>query len=289
MDTIFINLPRISYEAKKNDEKFLALLRDAVALTVEGFKVKRKFISERLKQPLLPLLAGQGISSPYFYEKNASYNVSFIGLNEAVDAHTGLRMERDKAAADFGLKILQESSKLLKFHSEESEMRILVSQRPGDEAAGRLAELDMEQYGRAGVVADGSRGLLYYGDLPTISLTTKMAIDSRLDMESRFQSATPGGHLSVVCVSSDSTAPALLKLTERAFEYGCKFLTYTANYSACSVCNHTDLGITPKCSNCGSDKIAHLGRSSYGLLPFTLWPEAKRKSAERRISYTIAS
>ena len=289
MDSIFINLPRISYEAKKNDEKFLAILRDTVALTVEGFKVKKKFVSERLKQPLLPLLAGEGNASPYFYEKNASYNLSFIGLNEAVDAHTGLRMERDKAAADFGLKVLQEASKLLKSASEESEMRILVSQRPGDEAAGRLAELDMEQYGRAAIVADGSRGLLYYTDLPSIPLTTKMAIDSRLDMESRFQSATPGGHLTLVCISPESTAPALLKLTERAFEYGCKFLTYTANYSVCSACNHTDLGITPKCSNCGSDKTTHLGRSSYSLLPFTLWPEAKKRSVDRRISYTVAS
>lgn len=289
MDTIFLNLPRISYEAKKNDEKFLALLRETVALTVEGFKFKKKFVSERLKQPLLPLLAGESGAAPYFYEKNSSYNLSFIGLNEAVDAHTGLRMERDKGAADFGLKILQEASKLLKSASEEAEMRILVSQRPGDEAAGRLAELDMEQYGRAAIVADGSRGLFHYTDLPTIPLTTKMAIDSRLELESRFQSATPGGHLSLVCISPDSTAPALLKLTERAFESGCKFLAYTSNYSACSVCNHTDLGVTPKCSSCGSDKITHLGRASYGLLPFTLWPEAKKRSVERRISYTVAS
>jgi anaerobic ribonucleoside-triphosphate reductase len=54
MDTIFLNLPRISYEAKKNDDKFLALLKENVSLIVEGFKSKKKFVSERLKQPLLP-------------------------------------------------------------------------------------------------------------------------------------------------------------------------------------------------------------------------------------------
>ncbi|MGA2791067.1 MAG: anaerobic ribonucleoside-triphosphate reductase, partial [Candidatus Bathyarchaeia archaeon] len=144
MDTIFLNLPRIAYQAKKNDEKFSALLRETVSLTVEGFKVKKKFVNERMKQPLLHLLAGESGTAPYFYEKNSSYNLSFIGLNEAVEAHTGLKMERDRAAADFGLKIIQEISKLLKSASEESEMRITASQRPGDEAAGRLAELDIE-------------------------------------------------------------------------------------------------------------------------------------------------
>ncbi len=289
MDTIFLNLPRISYEAKKNDEKFISMLKETIALTVEGFKVKKKFMNERLKQPLLPLLAGESGVAPYFYEKNASYNLSFIGLSEAVEAHTGLRVERDKAGAEFGLKIMGEASKLLKSASEESEMRISVSQRPGDEAVGRLAELDVEQYGRAGIMADGSRGLFYYTDIPTVPLTAKMAIDARFDIESRFQAVSPGGHLNVVCVSPDSTASALLKLTEAALQSGCKFLCYTTNYSACTVCNHTDQGITPKCSNCGSDRITHLGRSSYGLLPFSLWPEAKKRSVERRVAYLSAS
>ena len=289
MDTIFLNLPRIAYEAKKNDEKFSSLLKETVSLTVEGFKAKRKFVNERLRQPLLPLLAGGSGTGPYFYEKSASYNLSFIGLSEAVEAHTGLKMERDRSAADFGLKTLQEASRLLKSASEESEMRISVSQRPGDEAAGRLAELDIEQYGRAAIVADGSRGLFYYTDLPTIPLTTKMTIDSRLDMESRFQSATPGGHLSLVCITAESTAPALLKLTAKALDSGCKLLAYTSNYSACSVCNRTVPEIVPKCSNCGSDKVTHLGRSSYAMLPFSLWPEAKKRSVERRVSYTVAS
>ncbi len=78
-----------------------------------------------------------------------------------------------KRALEFGLKLLAELSKFAKSASEETEMRISVSQRPGDEAVGRLAELDVEQYGRAVVVADGSRGSLHYTDIPTIPLTTK--------------------------------------------------------------------------------------------------------------------
>lgn len=290
MDTIFLNLPRLAYEAKNSDEKFTALLKESVSLTVEGFKAKKKFLAERLKQPLLPLLAGEGGGGPYFYEKNASYNLSFVGLKEAVEAHTGLKIEHDPAAVEFGLKILQEISKLAKAASDESEMRVCVSQRPGDEAVGRLAELDIEQYGRAVIVAEGSRGSFYYTDMPTIPLATKATIEGRISIESKFQSATPGGHLNVVCISPDPAmgpAAALLNMTENAFESGCRFLTYTSNYSACSSCNHTDLGITPKCSKCGSDKLTYLGRCSSSLLPFSIWPEAKRRSVERRVAYAL--
>ncbi len=287
MDTIFLNLPRVAYEAKKNDEKFFSLLRECASLAVEGFKVKRKFIGERLKQPLLPLLSGTNSSIPYLYEKNAAYSLSFVGLSEAVDSHTGLRMERDKAALEFGLKILQELSKLARTTSEESQMRIIVSQRPGDEAVGRLAELDIEQYGRAAIVADGSRGIFHYTDMPTVPLATKTSIDGRISIESKFQSAMPGGHLNLICLTPESTGAAILKLTEMALESGCKFLTYTANYSACGLCNQTDLGIVPKCSRCGSDKVTYIGRSSCGLLPFSLWPEAKRRNVERRIAYSV--
>jgi anaerobic ribonucleoside-triphosphate reductase len=198
-------------------------------------------------------------------------------------------MERERSAADFGDRTFQEATRLLKAASEETQMRLVVSQRPGDEASGRLAELDIEQYGRAGIVGEGSRSLLYYTDLPTLSLTTKIPLEIRLNIESRFQALTPGGHLNLVCVAPDSQAAGLSRLTSNAFESGCRLLTYTSNYSACTVCTNTDPGIVPKCSKCGSDKVTYLGRASYGLLPFSLWPEAKRRSVERRVAYPVLS
>lgn len=286
MDTIFVNLPRIAYEAKKNDDKFNALLRESTSLAGDGLKAKKKFVNERLKQPLLPLLAGENSSVPYFYEKNATYNLSFVGLAEAVEAHTGLKIERDKAALEFALKVLHELAKSAKTLSEEGEMRVRVSQRPGDEAVGRLAELDIEQYGRAVIVADGSRGSFHYTDIPTIPLTSKVSAEERMTLESRFQLATPGGHLNLLCTSPGSTqGSAALRLTETAFESGCRFLAYTSDYSSCDSCNNTEFGIAPKCGKCGSDRLTHIGRSSYGMLPFNLWPESKKKTVEKRTTY----
>ena len=289
MDSIYLNLPRIAYEAKKSDEKFLMLMRESAALAVEGFKAKRKFVTDRLKQPLLPLLAGNTGSVTYFYDKNATYNMTFVGLAEATEFHVGKRLEQDRSGMEFALKVLKELSKLTETASEESDMRITVSQRPGDEAAGRLAELDIEEYGRAIVIADGSRGPLYYSDMPTIPLSTKITAENRISCESQLQAAMPGGHLNVLCVDPNCSSLELVAFTRSALVSGCRFQTYTGNYSCCNACNNTEPSVVSRCSKCGSDKLTYLGRSSYGLLPFNLWPEGKRRSVEKRVTYSSSS
>jgi ribonucleoside-triphosphate reductase len=288
MDTIFLNLPKLAYEARKDDEKLVSLLKECASVAIEGFKAKRKFIVERLKQPLLPLLAGIHGPAPYFYEKNAVYNLSFVGLSEAVEYHTGEKMViANKRAVELALRILTELTRLAAESSDEAQMRIRVSQRPGDEAAGRLTGLDIEEYGRAVVIAEGSRGRSYYSDLPTIPLSTKISIENRIALEAKFQSALQGGHLNLICIAPGTTFRALLKLTQHSSEAGCKFQTYTSNYTSCSICKQTDSGIISRCPRCGSDRLVYTGRASYEILPFNLWPEEKQKNVDNRTLYEL--
>jgi len=286
MDTIYLNFPRIAYEAKKNDEKFLMLMRETANLIIDGFKAKRKFVAERLRQPLLPLLAGNNSSVTYFYDKNTAYNLSFVGIAEATEFHIGKRLEQDKSAMDFAVKILRELIRLTDTASEETDMRITVSQRPGDEAAGRLAELDIEEYGRAIVIADGSRGPPHYSDMPTIPLSAKLTCENRILSEAQLQSVMPGGHLNVLCTAPSCSPTDLIGFTRSGLTAGSQFQTYSGNYSSCNACNNTEVSVVSRCSKCGSDKLTYLGRSSYGLLPFNLWPEGKRRNVEKRTTYS---
>jgi len=286
MDSIYLNLPRIAYEAKKNDEKFLMLMRETANLAIDGFKAKRKFVTERLKQPLLPLLAGNNTPITYFYDKNTTYNMTFVGIAEATEFHVGKRLEQDRGAMEFATKILRELTKLTDSAAEETDMRITVSQRPGDEAAGRLAELDIEEYGRAIVIADGSRGPPHYSDMPTIPLSAKLTCENRINSEAQLQSVMPGGHLNVLCITPSCSSADLVGFTRSAISSGCQFQTYSGNYSSCNACSNTEPGVVSRCSKCGSDKLTYLGRSSYGLLPFTLWPEGKRRNVDKRNSYS---
>lgn len=286
MATIFLNVPRLVYEARKDDDRLFKQMAYLFGMVVEAFRIKRKFVIDRLKQPILPLLFGSGQGTPYFREKMATYAVAVLGLNEASLAHTGVEMRKDSLA--FSEKVLQELKKQAETASESLGMRFLVSQRPGDDAASRLAELDVEQYGKGTVSAQGGRDNPFYTDLPAVPLNSKMHLGERLAIEGIVQSLTPGGHLAAISVDSRVTADTLLSLTHEAVGTGLRFIAYSRSYSFCKNCNQIINGLVSTCSSCASDNITQYGRSSSTYIPLVLWPEGKRRSIEKRAVYSVS-
>jgi anaerobic ribonucleoside-triphosphate reductase len=283
MATIFINLPRLAYEAQKDDDRFFSSMAELFDPIVDAFKIKKNLIMERLKSPILPLLYGSGQATPYFHEKTATYCVAPLGLNEACLAHTGSELRKESLA--FADKVLQELGKQCASASEHFGMRLVVAERPSDDAASRLAELDVEQHGKSIVSAHGGRNYPYYTDLPSVPLTSKIPIDERLIVEASLQALTPGGHLAIISVDPKATSEQLLNLTSQAIRSGIRFLAYSRVYSFCRNCNQIVTGMAPSCSTCASDNITHYGRSSATYVPLTLWPEGKKRTIERTTVY----
>ena len=285
MTTIFLNLPRLAYEARKDDDRLRKRMTEALTLTVEAFKIKRQYIIERLRQPILPLLYGSGQADPYFREKNASYAVGILGLNEASMAHTGSELAKDSLL--FAEGILEDLKKQLDLASEDLGIRIVVAQRPGDLAAARLAELDVDQYGKSAVSSQGGRAYPFYTDMPSVPLTSKMRLNERLTVEGKIQSMTPGGHLATICLDAKSTAESLLSLTHEASKNGVVFTTYSRSYSFCKNCGRVVGGILSSCSSCSSDNVTQYDRSSFAYTPLALWPEGQRRYVGRRTAYSL--
>jgi anaerobic ribonucleoside-triphosphate reductase/predicted transcriptional regulator len=225
MATIFINLPRMAYDARKDDDRLFKLLAEAFTLTLEAFKIKRRFMIDRLKQPILPLLFGSGQGTPYFREKMATYAIAPLGLNEASLAHTGSELRKDTLT--FGERVLQELKKQSEAASEALGMRFVISERPGDEATSRLAKLDVENHGRSAVSAQGGRNHPFYTDLPGVPLTSKISLGERLAIEAVLQASMPGGHLATISVDTGATADALMSLTRQAAASELRFITYS--------------------------------------------------------------
>jgi anaerobic ribonucleoside-triphosphate reductase len=283
MATIFLNLPRLAYEARKNDDRLFGSMTELFNLMVDAFKIKKTFMIDRLKQPILPLLFGSGQATPYFHEKTATYAIAPLGLNEACLAHTGSQLRKDSLG--FGEKVLQELRKQSASASENLGMRFVVAERPGDDAASRLAELDVEQYGKS-IVSVEHGNYPFYTDLPSVPLTSKISIEERLAVEGSLQASTPGGHLAAITVDPKVTPESLMNLTSQAIKNGIRFLAYCRAYSFCKNCNQIFTGIVPACPKCASDNITHYGRSSAIYVPLTLWPEGKKRTIERRTVYS---
>jgi len=289
MDTIFANLPRIAYEARKNDDRFIDLLRGAMDLAVKAFKIKRKYIAERIEESLLPTLAGASPADSYFHSESSLYAISPIGLNEAVAAHTGSNLSRkDGSSTEFALRILEEMSSYAQGAAEESSMRFALAHRPSDEAAVRLAELDVEEYGVGSTVVQGLRKYPYYTDLVTVSPTERITLDERLAIEARLQSPADGGHLLPINFNSAKLEPeSFMKLMEKICNSEIEFITYASMYSLCRNCQRWYLGVIPACKFCGSDNIQNMGRSSATVIPLSIWPSAKARTLDKLMQYSF--
>jgi ribonucleoside-triphosphate reductase len=286
MATIFLNLPRLAYEARRDDDRLFKSMTEAFDLTVEAFKIKRRFMIDRLKQPILPLLFGSGQGTPYLREKMATYSIAPLGLNEACMTHTGSELRKDTMS--FAEKILQELKKQSDAASENLSMRFVVSERPGDDATSRLAELDVEHYGKSTVAAQGGRNHPFYTDLPGVPLTSKIPLSERFAIEGMLQASTPGGHLAAISVDSKITGDGLLSLTRQAAASGLRFITYSGLYSFCKNCNRIASGLASTCSACASDNVTHYGRLSSTYVPLALWPEGKRRAVEKRTVHALS-
>jgi anaerobic ribonucleoside-triphosphate reductase len=286
LGTIFLNLPRIAYEARRDDDTMLEMLSEIMKTTVDAFKSKRAGVGERMKQGLLPVLSNAFDGSSYFYQSNGSYAISYVGLNEAVRHHTEDELCKDDGAMKFGLEAVSKMAQEAKTISEELEMRLQIAQRPGDDAASRLAELDLEKYGRAMTIVEGTRTHPCYTDLTTLPLSTKISLRDRARIESKFQTATLGGHLLPVHLApKEHDSRTMYKITTELLSEKIQSFAYANNFSYCRSCRNRVVGIISKCPKCESTLITHLGRCSATYEPFALWPEAKRKTVEKRVCY----
>ncbi len=287
-DTLFVNLPRLAYQAKKNDDRLIDSLRSELGLIVKAHKTKREYLQDILKQTLLPTLSGADKSDSYVRSENFAYVVSPIGLNEAVLAHTGLALNStNEGSIGLALRIMSEMREYMDEAAKESGMRFRVAHRPCDYATTRLAELDVEEFGASTAVTQGLKEYPYYTDTVAIPLTNDMSLQDRISLESKFQVNATGGHLLPIALSRSGNEPeGLLKLTEWIFNHDLEFFTYTGIYTVCRSCRKWQSEYVPTCSKCGSDNVEHAGRSSATMQSLRLWPTAKLRLLDRIVQYS---
>jgi ribonucleoside-triphosphate reductase len=286
-DSIFLNLPRIAQEAHRKIDRFQSILETKLNLAAEAFQRKSEALRERLRQSLLPFLHGS-VGKSYFIERNATYAISLLGLDEAVRTFMGSSLSESEKAVEFALKITGSIGDFIESTSKKLGLRLVVAQRPQDEASSRLAKLDVARYGPGQAVTEGVRDYPYYTDLFTVPLSSKIGLQERILLEGRFQAVTPGGHLASICLAPTGQDPRkLMSLTEQALSERLLFFTYTSTCSYCRRCNKTFLGMKSTCPECSSTNLSLIGRSSAVYAPLELWSEAKRRDVESRTLYSV--
>ncbi len=288
--TVVVNLPKLAYEAKNSENKFLSNLNDCLGLAVNSLKTRQSSINERVNRVLLPFLSQRIAEENYFRMKNSSLSISFVGLNEAVKAMTGKQIFEDRRITDFAVKTIGHLSLETKELSWKSNLRIATSQSTDLESPQRLAELDVERLGWGTVFTEGKRSSPYYTGSVTVPLEADIPLKERLRIESSFHQLLSGGHLSLIEIE-EANPEALIRLTKDICQnYNIGAYTFTKSISYCFNCQKVFQGFMKKCPECKAVKaFVSYSRLSSRYLPLDFWPQTKRENINKRIRYRLTS
>jgi ribonucleoside-triphosphate reductase len=135
LDKILINLHSIALKAKNDDNEFFELLQTKLNSVFKLFNYKEQFVKRKLSslnewKQIISLLRGKNVKNWY---KDAIKSISFFGLNEAIETHCGIELDRLKTSESFGLKILSFLNNRIKEKNEkEHEFYVLSQPHPGE-------------------------------------------------------------------------------------------------------------------------------------------------------------
>ena len=207
VDTVIINLPRVMYKAGGKENNFFRILDDQLELALQALDIKYRTIKQREREHMLPFLMQKTDGDQYFRIENAVRLVSFVGLNETIQAFFDKPLKLEGETLDFAKKIVSYLFSDIEKYSKKPETRASLAMVPAADAAKRLAELDAERYGWAKVRAQGTREKPFYTDLVALPLGAEVSWKERLRVEEQFHRLTPGGHLCVVPVADEPQKP----------------------------------------------------------------------------------
>ncbi len=290
IDSVMINLPRASIDANGKKVSFFKLLDEQLEMALRALEIKYLTIKQRAREGLLPFLTQKVNGDNYFRIENASRLVSFVGLNEVVQSLVGKAIQEDGKALDFAKEILKRILRTVKRYEKKPEVRTAVSMVSNPSAAKRLAELDVERYGWAEVLAQGTKEQPFYTDMIAVPLNAKVSWKERLKIEGEFHKLSPGGHLAVLQLADSEQDPnELLSATKEIVRgYNIGLYTYNRNLSYCDHCQNTFYGISAKCPVCGSiNKLIGFSRISAKYVPVSQWAQAHRLALGNRASYVL--
>jgi len=256
LDLVSVNLPRISFDAKGDEDKFLELLNEQLDMVSQALEIKYQTIRKRTEQNLLPYLMQKTNGDQYFRLENTTRTIVLIGLNEAVQTLIGKEL-----AEDYGKifvvteRVLKRINSYVKKHAKRPKARLTTAIIPNRKAAKRLARLDVEEYGWGVVKTLGTKEQPYYSDTNTLFLNE----EEQLSLEERIHQLTPGGHLALIETEDEQlSAEELLTKTKQLITKDIGFFAYNLSLTHCRHCKTTSHGTHLKCSNCSSTNILTL-------------------------------
>ncbi|MEG1528263.1 MAG: ribonucleoside triphosphate reductase [Clostridia bacterium] len=277
---VTINMPRIAYLSKNEDEYF-ARLTKMMDISARSLDTKRKIITKLLNEGLYPYTKRYlGTFANHFS------TIGLLGMNEAcLNANWIKKDLTNKASQEFTKKTLTFMRTKLSDYQEKYGDLFNLEATPAESTSYRLAKHDKKYFPDIVTASEGNTP--YYTNSSNLPVGYTEDIFSALDIQDELQTLYTSGtvfHAFLGQKLSDwkSAANLVKKIAEN---YKLPYYTLSPTYSVC--CDHGYIeGEKYKCPICGRETEVYSRITGY-YRPVKNWNDGKREEFRQRKVYDI--
>jgi anaerobic ribonucleoside-triphosphate reductase len=308
---ISLNLPRMAYKAKCNDNALFEEARRLMDLSVDIFRVKRKWmelirtrnrIPFATQHPIDPRTGQKG--PPAIDFKGLTNTIGLVGGNEMAQWHTGYQLHEHPDAVKILVRLILEMQKYKKELEAKTGVKLALARTPAESTAQRFAVADLlsqnfhdnaEKTAKGDLakakfmLAEDQKDVpIYYNNGTHVYVGANVDKLERIDIEQKFFPLLNGGNMLHVWLGEASPDPeALYKLTKRiATQTHIGYYAYTKDLTVCNNCGTVSPLMSKLCPNCGSDNVEWWSRVTGYYQAVSGWNEGKKRELQDR--YRIA-
>ncbi|MGQ9622343.1 MAG: ribonucleoside triphosphate reductase [Candidatus Caldatribacteriaceae bacterium] len=273
---VTINLPRIGY-LSKTEEEFFARLKRMMHIAKTALEIKRKVIERNLKNGLLPY------TRRYLGTfRNHFSTIGLVGMNEACLNFLGVSIAHPEGRA-FAVKVLQFMRERLADFQEETGNLYNLEATPAESASYRLARHDRRHFPDIVTAGDAEP---YYTNSTHLPVNYTDDPFEALDHQKDLQTLYTGGTVFHAFLPEMPNPEAVKKFVRRTFEnYPIPYLTVTPTFSVCP--RHGYLkGKKATCPECGEETEVYSRVVGY-YRPVQRWNRGKQEEFAERKEYVL--
>lgn len=291
---VTINLPRIGYKAK-TEEDFFKMLDGLMDDASQSLEIKRKVIEKYCDDNLYPYTkfylqdVKQRLGG---YFANHFSTIGFVGLNECCLNFLGKGLVT-KEGHDFGVKVLDYmNAKILELQEKTKQLYNLEA-TPAEGTSYRLAKKDKELFGDSIIVANQKHAK--EGAAPYYTNSCQLPVDSGLDVfsmlenQNDLQTKMSGGTVVHLFIGEKIKNPVVARefVKKVLTNYNMPYISLTPTFSVCPEHGYI-AGEEPVCPTCGKETEVYSRIVGY-LRSVKNWNVGKKEEFKDRKTLKINS
>ncbi|NPV38448.1 Ribonucleotide reductase of class III (anaerobic), large subunit [Brevinematales bacterium NS] len=233
---VTINLPRIAY-LSKSEEEFFSRLLEVMQIAKTSLEIKRKVVEDLTERNLYPYtkiyLSDIKKRSGNYWTNHFS-TIGILGMNEAVINLKKIPYHTDEGR-DFAVRVLDFMLEHLEQFKQETGHLYNLEASPAEGASYRLAKADKTRF--PDIITSGTNEAPYYTNSVHLPVNYTDDIFEVLDHQDPLQSRFTGGTVIHIFLGEKITDPFMVaKLVEKiAHNYHLPYYSITPTFSICPV------------------------------------------------------